>query len=670
MIGNFMISVLSWISNKTSRIVDKIELLHRVNGRFIILKDRILSGRTLYQLIILILAFVLIFYFIVLFSKLDSDFLFKGMTTYDHESKKGISVNPFFLMILYLVGVCFFSGFLVMVLTNGVRNRIDKYIAGDVRYRFYNHILILGYNDIADGVIDNVLSKMKTHEIVVVVENKVREIREKIKGKYGTNNKFYILHGNRINKKDLQSLYPNRAFEIFIIGENESNSDFKNLDCYNELIQIHDFSHWRSLIYLYLQEQTSITLINNQFYNRESLQVFQRLGDERLRIYNTDERWARRILVDSNNTWPEMNLNMRDDSRITMDSNLFVHIVIFGMTNTGEIVATTAAKTCHHPNFITKGIRTKITVIDDNFTKNRGMFHGRYSDFMKMCHYTIKRIRNNKCETLYNHCPARYLDYLDIEWEFIESATDEFLLQKELNQFVSKSSLLSVVICGQDEKQNISIALGLPNIYIDESIPIWLYTRSQTSLRTYLENTRYDNIMPWGMLNNLPTQELWEEVAAKDLNEFINKHYTNDEKVEKNKTWKFLPLENKYSAIIHASAIPVFVGSMRNWSVDVQDFELSDEEIEVFSQLEYTRWTVCMLLRGYRLYDKKSKHKYFSSGNNNKEIKYTLDKHFYNRYICKYDKVEDKERIENYNKALVKYYKTIIYKHLKNEDNS
>lgn len=656
------------IGSFTSWIIDTISVLHKNVGRYKIWSYRLLSGKTSYQLVVLVFTFLIVFFALQLCLNLDNNFLFKGMTTYDYDSKKS-TIDPLFLKIIYLVGVTFFSGFLVMVLTNGVRNSIDKCIAGDVRYRFNGHILIFGYNEITDGVLENIKRKSRDINVVVVVENKVREVRETIEGKYGMDKNLFVLHGNRANQQDLQSLYPNRAFEIFIIGENESDSDFKNLDCYNELRKLENFSSWESYIYLYLQEQSSITLINNRRYDNKA---FKDISDDnhRLRIYNTDERWARRILVDSDNRWPQMNLNMRNGKRITMDSDMFVHLVIFGMTSAGEVVATTVAKTCHHPNFITKGIRTKITIIDNDFSKNRGVFHGRYSDFMAMCHYTIKRIKDSKWEEICKHIPKEEHDFLDIEWEFIESIPDDVLLQNELNKFANcESSLLSVIVCGQDEKQNVSIALGLPKTYFDKSIPVWLYTRSETPLRTFFENTRYDNIMPWGMLNCYTTQDFWEETAAKHLNMFFKRNLeegnsvTSYDKHDAEKAWEELTLEKRSEAIISASAIPVFIGSMENWSYDVKGFDISEEELEIFTQLEHIRWSVCALLRGYRPLDKETEERYYLPGTDYYRISDTLRKQFFNQYICKYENIRN-EFIGKINRELVKYYQELIYKQL------
>ena len=638
--------------------VERMPLLHRMMGRVKIWIHKLLSGKTAYQLIVLCLAFIVIFLLLKLLLGLDGDFLFKGMTTYYYDPDKPSGVNPLQLRLIYIVGVAFFGGFLVMVLTNGVRNSVERFVDGDVRYRFDDHILILGYNEIADGVIRDVNSKQHGHEVVIVVENGVREVRERIKGKYGHESNIFVLHGNRANRSDLESLYPSHAHEIYIIGENESDCDFKNLDCYKEMHNLRDFAKWRSYIYLYLQEQSSITLINNRRYNNAAM---NEIADDnhRLRLYNTDERWARRILVDLAGQWPERGLNMRDGERITMDSDRCVHLVIFGMTSTGEVVATTAARTCHHPNYVTRGIRTRITVIDNDFSSNKGVFHGRYYDFMEMCHYSIKRIRDNRVETIREHHPSVDRDFLDVEWEFIESEPDEVLLQQQLIGYArNEDSLLSVVVCGSDETQNVSVALGLPKIFFDEDVPIWLYTRSYSSIRYYVEHSRYDNIVTWGMPGDLPSHEQIEETAAKRLsflcNQLYGATYESDSDESIDREWDKLPIDQRLSYVTQMAAVPSIIGSLKNWSTPDGKLEIGDDELEVFAELEHTRWAVCALLGGYRPLDGE-----MTPPSADDQLRHSnLRKKFFNEYITKYKGIN--EATKAINRDIIRIYLQIM----------
>ena len=620
---------------------------------------RIISGNVLAQLMSVGFVFLIVFFIILLIYKTDSDTLFKEMTDYDPKNSN--QNHP--LKLFYLLGVVFFSGLLVMVLTNGIRNLIEKIQAGDIRYYFKEHVVIFGYNEIAKGVIKNLCMKPEHPKIVVVVENNIRSIREEMIGLFGTQSEIYFQHGCRINNSDLETFNLHLAIEIFIIGENESNADIMNLDCYTRISQMNDFQIWPAYLYLYLQEPSSITLVNNRSYKNTIFNVFDL--NHRLRVYNTDERWARRILVDSLNEWPESNLNMRKGRRITMDSEDYVHLVIFGMSNTGEIVAKTAAQTCHHPNFITRGIRTKITVIDGDFNHNRGILHGRYFDYLQMCRYTIRRVVNGKNEVICDYLPPKSMDYLDIEWEFIESAPDETLLQLELAKRCENiDELLTVVVCNSDEKENLNIALGLPKAYYDNSVPVWLYANTD-SLNKYLIQSRYDNIIPWGMQSNRPTQELWEESAAKKLNYFYSCFdYVNcrgigiDDPLSSkiDELWENSSVDVRMNSITAMAGVPSLVGSMKNWSIDTNEVTIDDEELEVFAKLEHIRWSTCMLLNGYRPLTEQQRTAYDTSENqhNRRTLRRSLQKNFYHPDLTQYNNLDysaqqiDRETIKFY----------------------
>jgi hypothetical protein len=75
------------------------------------------------------------------------------MTTYDDGTDgSGFDILGLYvskkivLRIIYIIGVAFFSGLLVMILTNAIRNIINRIESGDVRYHFKNHVLIFGYH--------------------------------------------------------------------------------------------------------------------------------------------------------------------------------------------------------------------------------------------------------------------------------------------------------------------------------------------------------------------------------------------------------------------------------------------------------------------------------------------------------------------------------------------
>ena len=575
---------------------------------------------------------------------MESSQLFHNMTSFDYPPQE----NQYKLQILYLVGVVFFSGFLVMILTNSARNKIEKFKSGDIRLRLKNKISILGFNDLALGIIDNLKNKNKDINIEIIVEDGVSRIKEKVDGIFGKRNQIYVFHGGYNSSKNLTAYHLDEALDIYIVGENEENSDFKNLECYSALCQLKDFAQWSSKIYLYLHEQASFTLISNRSY-QETTGILD--INHHLKLFNSDENWARKILLDIDHTYPGRNLFMRNGKCPTVDSDSFVHLIIFGMSDAGEVIAKTAALSCHFPNFISKGIKSKITVIDNNFSKHRGILGGRYSDFMDMCHYSIRRIKNGKEVSKTNHVPDAGLDILDIEWEFRESAADDILLQQELVGWCTdENEILTSVICHDNDAANINIALGLPRLFFDKNIPIWLHVKTEFSLSSFLSDSRYNNIVPWGMLDKYPPSDMWINTTAKLLNYYFetmdyatykNDKYTNfDQQMyeEMERYWNTLSIEQR----------------MNSELVDIKDEILHSYGIkDVYGKLEHVRWVTSMLLRGFRPLTADLKKEYEETGKDFRETR-KLRRQFYLPYIDSFDNLPS--NIKKIDEAIVDFY--------------
>ena len=580
----------------------------------------ILKSSTLVQLIFLTILFLICFKVLQKFFVPNENVLFKQMTSYEYEEKlEDNSQTDRAKKGIYLVGVIFFSGFLVMILTNGVRNSIDKANSGDARYTFKNHILIYGYNETVSGIITNVLNRFgKKTTIVIVVKENVIGIRESLQGFFGKNNDIYVMHSNMIGEKNLMDFYPDLAREIFIIGDEADNTDFQNIACYHSLANMEGFNSWSAYIYLYLWEPTSLTMLRNRRYGKEDSPIFLPESRSRLKIINTDEVWARRIIVDSADRWPDRNINMRKGIRITQDSKYFTHIVIYGLNNVSEILAMIIAKTCHHPNYVTQGIRTKITIIDRHCREKMGILFGKYYDYMDLCHYNVKEYKSGKESIITTHVPKEGYDFLDTEWDFIESDYNDVYLHHVIEDYcLLEKSILTFFICDENSKESIKQALNLPKIIYDKYIPVWVYSRYRYNINDYMRGTRYDNVMTWGMVDEIIVKEEWEEYSAKYLEYYYETYdymsYEIDENAwedrvfnERNygeimNNWNRLPIDIKQANIESMSAVPSIVGSLSSWTPDTSSISIDPHEAEIFSVVEHTRWCTCRLIDGSRV---------------------------------------------------------------------
>lgn len=612
---------------------------------------KLIVGGMIRQLAFLFIFFVLVFTSLTFILNMDSSRLFHNMTSFDYPPKD----NHLLLQLLYLIGVIFFSGFLVMVLTNSVRNKIELFKSGDIRLRLKNKISIIGYNDIALGIIKRMIGKAN---IEVIVENSVPNIREELDGLFGLDNGIYVFHASRTSQKDLASLHLNEALAIYIVGESEDNSDFKNLECFSELSKLKDYG--RSKVFLLLQEQSSFTLFSNRSYNGDDALIDRY---HVLNIMNSDESWARKILIDPDNVWPDRNLYMRGNKTPNVNSNYRVHILIFGMTTPGEIISKTVALSCHFPNYITNSIKTKITVIDEDFNKKRGIFGGRYSDYLKMCQYSIRSIRDGKSISISTHKPDSDQDLMDIEWEFIESVPDDILLQEELSQVcLNENEILTAIVCNENDSKNINIALGLPRVFFDNNIPIWLYLKSDFSLSRYLTGSRYDSIVPWGMLDSYPEQNGWIESTAKlfnyfystmDYNTYKNDHYSKASEEEINMDWNHLSIEMRINTINDTLGLPSILRCMKGQ--DINNRKLT----HIYERVEHVRWMTSALLRGFRPLPPDLKKEY-ETNNRNIQYRRELRKQFYHPDIDNYERV--REDLHEINISTIKFYKDLADK--------
>lgn len=81
---------------------------------------------------------------------------------------------------------------------------------------------------------------------------------------------------------------------------------------------------------------------------------------------NFHENWAQRVLVSGccNCNGRHILYPPLDRDGIRAQSDRYVHLIVVGMSRMGVAMGVTAAHIAHYPNFVTQGIRTRITFID------------------------------------------------------------------------------------------------------------------------------------------------------------------------------------------------------------------------------------------------------------------------------------------------------------------
>lgn len=394
--------------------------------------------------------------------------------------------------VAYLLGAIFFSGVIITWVGNWLNNRQESYRNGTARYKFKNHVLFLGGGKLVDQMLTKDFGKK---DVVVLTSGDVASIRLRINRPDIT-----ILYGHRDNRATLESVFVERASEIYIVGEDpyDEEYDTRNIACWNI---VRDLCKDRNKIPCYLMLEH--TLSARIFYLSD---ILKDPGLDTVLI-NNQEVIAQKILVhnrDAQNQIPTL-----DRDGIGYDDCRTVHLVLYGMTSFSQAFAITAAHICHFPNFIDSSMRTRITMIAPDIERGASLFMSQYSQLFSRS----KVIINGQEIT-----PEE--DFLDVEWEFVDGHIDEEKIRLLLSNYYRDNydgkTYLSIAMCLHDTQRNIEAAMfhlpeefheifqdGENNIDYTKTIPIFVYQQENEELARLLKRTlfRYQNIIPVGGVN-------------------------------------------------------------------------------------------------------------------------------------------------------------------------
>ena len=296
-----------------------------------------------------------------------------------------------------------------------------------------------------------------------------------------------------------------------------------------------------------------------------------------------DELWSRSIVLDY--------------EPITIQSEKHVHLVIFGMGVLAQMVAIQAAHIAHYPNYVRNhSLRTRITMVGENAGQEIEGLIKKYPHLFDNSYYRIVKPSEERAVVKF-HSPmyeGKREDFVDVEWEFVESESWNPDLREKL-QFWAKdqSQLLSVVMADKDTQKNISESLFLPQELYQQSIPIYIYGQ---------HICRYDVTMPLVQMaknvNYIYNQCYNENV--KDWKGFL--HYSVDiDLKEREHMWAKLSSVKRMSSICNAMTIPT---KMRSIGLEENEwdkfYDIPQQDIELLAQVEHNRWCVEELILGFR----------------------------------------------------------------------
>jgi hypothetical protein len=574
------------------------------------------------------------------------------------------------ILFVGVVGMILLSGALISVINNILQNRKDKVDNGKAHYRFSSHVLIIGYNRIAISLIRQIIDKYGKYEngkyrdceIVLQTAQKVPDIRHELYSNLlsAIEKRITIVAGNRVAGEDLEKLQPEHCLEIFLLGETgEHDHDSLNTRCLELLRDILEPHVGK------LQEQ--FVRCHVLFEYQSTYAVFQRQDIPGINAcmdflpFNFHECWAQKVLADgkfknrdTEITYPFLdkynrhNIKKNEDGTkeneekeevkyITADSTEHVHFVVLGMSQMGVAMGIQAAHICHFPNFITKGIKTSITFIDENADREMNFLKGRFRHLFDEVDYSFWDTNTGETKDCFD--PGHFTD---LTFEFIKGRVESDDIQNKLKEWAADADkLLTIAVCFNSSPVAIAAGLYLPDAVYEKGIPV--FVRQETSactLSLLSENSRYKNVQPFGMLDYAYDLEKAEDLAPMAVN-YVYDYYSNNVKIPKSipgrkeleTAWKKRKTVKRWS-----NRYNVNMFGIKERSFALKAGQATDEKtVHLLAEVEHNRWNIEELLLGYRPATQEEKK---IIGNSSTKKDYYKDRFVHND-ICSLDKIAD-----------------------------
>ena len=583
--------------------------------------------------------------------------------------------------LIAILGVFLLNGLLVSSIVSWIDKRKDRWEKGMEPYKSFlkrrKHYVIIGGHDMVLGIVEQIFEKEKDNElkswkeklfppyILIQTSRDVEQYRHELFSNFNTEEqkRIIIIYGNRNVEEDVELLQLNKATELYIIGEEsrtddmESYHDTMNMKCLDLVFKkVGKISHFKKI-----EKENGKESIDNRllcrfmFEYQTTFNVFQysEISDTikeciNFKPFHYYEMWAQNVLInnplqrelkDASGNLKYDYLPLEGEDGIKKDSKDYVHLVVVGMTRMGTALATQAALMAHYPNFVTKGIRTKITLIDENADKEKNFFIDRYDRLFALSNWSYKEMvrgndGNDKLETMYTYNPLGFYylgeDFLDVEWEFIQGTVAQLKLQKYIEDCALKTNKMTIAICKDEPSRCLAAALNLEWRIYDKALQVLVYNRYDDALIKQINpsgETKFispfgNKLKAFGMAKHCYNSKLLEEIEkeAKEIDKTydkISKRLKREKRglkrvtAESNKgteglkrSWgKRTKSETKTKSPISKSWSSIYSANTL-WTklrcVDRQNNEIKPEGIDILAKIEHNRWNIEQLIMSYR----------------------------------------------------------------------
>lgn len=555
--------------------------------------------------------------------------------------EKKSSTMPFaWQVVLVFVGSFVFSGFVITYIGNLLRNRLEAYRNGEVRYKFTNHILFLGGSKMILPMIKELYRKdeYRNFDFVVLTDADPRVIRRQINGFLTDEEKKHlkitVLRGNRDDSDTLKSVFIEKSSRIYIVGENPfaSEHDSTNMESWNLAKEL--CSNRVDIPCFLVFNRASTAFIFRHMEEADNNSCLDTT------IVNRLESVAQRVLVHNGNE--KNNFPALDRGGIGKDSKRTVHFVLYGMTAISYALSTTAAHLCHFPNFIkrkedgtwgeNKELRTRITLIAPNINEEMCFFTSHLNSLFNIskCNVYDSQWEQGVPPMPWNNKSTMDAigDFLDIEWDFVDGNIADQKIRMLLKQYYKENiegkAYLTLALCQKEADKNIAAALYLPTEFhtieykdeersevdFEKTVPIFVFQpENEEMLKTANHEVKmFKNIFPFGSVKESYDPSIRSRISeGKRIHYIYNRGedyaFMTSDQDELDRQWREAKYADQMSNIYSASHIGVKLRSVNNRE------QLSEEDIQLLAITEHNRWNIEKLLMGYEALSKVEREK-------------------------------------------------------------
>lgn len=555
------------------------------------------------------------------------------------------TMSATFAAIVTLVGIVIFSGMLVSVICNILDRRVERYREGEADYNLSDHIVIIGFNRFVPSLISNICSRRNNSSYILIQTSQpMDEVRKMISIDNTKDElKRVVLQAGQHNViDDLKRLNPAKAKEFFIIGDDKGDAhDAINIECLQLISSLRPNTGQGHKISCHVQFESQSVYSVFQYTDFDE-QVKQKMN---VLPFNFHEIWAQKVLVScqartKSIEHPIQYIPIDGYEGIMPKSTKHVHLIISGMNDMGASLAIEAARIAHYPNFKESdgSTRTRITIIDKDIARLKDFFMSRFVHLFDLARWRFVSEENETKDSfgfsakpffvtaediswhdpikdVESHSPYKHLgpqNFIDIEWEFIESDLAKPSMQQYLRDAVEDdNALLTIALCQEDSDVTTRQALNIQSEILSSPSLLQVLVRQQEcpALINMLatadsqKESKYAKIRPFGMMTECYDDTLIDEEYGKLIHgSFSSKNGKLPSAQERDELWENASTAGKWSSIYCANMLYTklrFIGCSKESSTE--DIK---KAVETYSddiiRTEHNRWNTEKLLVGFR----------------------------------------------------------------------